>query len=431
MLFRAFRRASFGAVLALIALGAFAVRLAAIYTRSTNFGFSDATYFYTQGRALAHGAWFVNGLPYLMDGHKSPSAVHPPLFSMVLGLFSFLRFESIRSQQVLTAAFIGVGTVVLVGLAGRRLASARAGLIAAAIAAISPNLWTNDRLLLSESLVALLAAAVVVAAVAYTQQRTPTRAFAIGALLALLTLTRAEGLMLFVLLAVPLVILGGSGATARTRVRDLALVAVAGALIVGPWALFNLSRFNAPTFISTNDGGVLADSYCNATFNGIKVGWWEEKCLPPARPGDESQESRRLRKQALDYVRGHTKAVPRVVALRVGRLIELYRPWQTALLDGVEGRGLAVARAGTIAWFLVMPLGIAGIIVLGARRRPVLPIVALVAVSVLTGAVFYGSPRFRVVAEVAMILSTGVALDALWSACNATRQGTRLSPVAS
>jgi hypothetical protein len=51
--------------------------------------------------------------------------------------------------------------------------------------------------------------------------------------------------------------------------------------------------------------------------------------------------------------------------------------------------------------------------------------VSLVALSALTAAMFYGSPRFRLIGEVALVIASGVALDAVWVALRgARRRGT-------
>jgi 4-amino-4-deoxy-L-arabinose transferase-like glycosyltransferase len=403
-----------------IALAGLAVRLIAIYTHDATLGFSDPLYYHAQGRALADGEWFINAVQFAYDGTRVPSAIHPPFYTLYLGAVSFLGVESIRGHQVATA-LLGTGTVVAVALAGRRMWAPRAGLLAAAIAAVYPNLWSTDRLLLSESMAGLLAALIVWCGCAYADEPSAARAFVLGAAIALLALTRAEALLLFALLALPLFVLR-AGVDARVRAWHLLSAGAAGILVVGPWVGFNLARFEEPTFISTNGGGVIADSYCAPTFDGPKVGWWEEECLPPAPPGDESEQDRVLREQGLDFLRDHQRQLPRVVAIRLGRFAQVYRPWQTAAFDGSEGRGRPAAFAGTAAWLAVLPLGIAGIAVAAARRRPVLPVVSLVVLSALTAAAFYGSPRFRLVGEVALVIAAGVALDAMWSAVRDARR---------
>ena len=47
---------------------------------------------------------------------------------------------------------LGIATIAVIGLVGRRLAGPVVGLVAAGIAAVYPNLWINDSLVMSESL---------------------------------------------------------------------------------------------------------------------------------------------------------------------------------------------------------------------------------------------------------------------------------------
>ena len=41
---------------------------------------------------------------------------------------------------------------------------------------------------------------------------------------------------------------------------------------MGPWVGFNQSRFQEPTFISTNDGIAILGSTCDAVFSGRAIG---------------------------------------------------------------------------------------------------------------------------------------------------------------
>jgi 4-amino-4-deoxy-L-arabinose transferase-like glycosyltransferase len=403
---------SFGRALTAIVVGAIAVRIAAVYSKPATLGFSDPLYYYLQARELAHGRWFIDGIQYAATHTPHPSALHPPFYTLYLTAVRLLGVTTIRGEEIATA-LLGVATVVACVLAARRLAGPRAGLIAGCIAALLPDLWSTERKLLSESMVALLAALVVITGVAYADRPTARRALALGAVVSLLALTRGEGVLLFPLLVVPLVTFASRGGPRRVLTSLLA-VAAAAALIIGPWAVFNMSRFDAPVVISNNFGGVLADSSCNFTFNGPNVGWWDGRCLFVDLTGDESQQDRELRHRAFRYMGKHEGELPRVVALRIGRLTQLYRPWQTARLEGFEGRGPLVARVGAAAWFALLPFAIAGVVLARHRRRSITPIVALIAVSVITGGIFYGGTRFRIIADVALVISAGVALDAVW-----------------
>jgi hypothetical protein len=60
----------------------------------------------------------------------------------------------------------------------------------------------------------------------------------------------------------------------------------------------------------------------------------------------------------------------------------------------------------------MLPLSMCGAIILRRRRVPILPLVAMAALVTLTAASAYGVTRFRVPAEVAIVILSAVALDA-------------------
>jgi hypothetical protein len=101
-----------------------------------------------------------------------------------------------------------------------------------------------------------------------------------------------------------------------------------------------------------------------------------------------------------------------VVAARVGRAFDVYRPLQNAQFSTVEGRDLAVNRWGLLGWAIVAPAAVAGAFVAHRRGVTLLPFAAVVAMVALTAAYAYGVVRFRVPAEVAAVCLAGVALDA-------------------
>ena len=107
---------------------------------------------------------------------------------------------------------------VLIGLLGRRVGGDAVGLVAAGIAAVSPNIWVNDGLVMSETVTNLtVVGALLLAFAAY--DRPSTRRFAaLGAMCGLAALARAELLLFVPLLAVPIA-WQGAGALAGARCR--------------------------------------------------------------------------------------------------------------------------------------------------------------------------------------------------------------------
>ena len=96
---------------------------------------------------------------------------------------------------------------MLIGLLARRLAGDRAGLVAALLAAAYPPLWSNDAVIGLETLYCFLVVLALIAV--YRFWRTPSMwgAVAIAVPLALASLTRSEGIILFTLLGVPTALL--------------------------------------------------------------------------------------------------------------------------------------------------------------------------------------------------------------------------------
>ncbi len=118
---------------------------------------NDSLYYSIQAGRNSEGDWFRENLTDL------PGAEHGPLTPLYLTPWSLLPGDLVAWQRVGTTV-LGVAAVAVIGLAGRRLAGPRAGLVAAGIAAVYPNLWINDSLVMSESLAVLIVAGALVVA---------------------------------------------------------------------------------------------------------------------------------------------------------------------------------------------------------------------------------------------------------------------------
>jgi 4-amino-4-deoxy-L-arabinose transferase-like glycosyltransferase len=401
----------FTIALGVIVAGAFIVRIVYVLVdlRHEPLG-GDSLYYSLQGHDLAHGRWFIEPFLFRFEHVTEPSAFHPPLFSLYLGLVSRLGVDSFLGHRI-SACVVGAGAVAVIALVARRLAGDRAGLVAAAIAAVYPFLWINDAVVLSESMLALTTAAMLLAAYAFWHAPSPWRAAGLGASISLVALTRAEGVLLFALLAVPVAIIV-PGLDARRRVERLGALAVAAIMILGPWVGYNLARFEEPAFLSTGSGVTLADTSCDDVYSGPFIGWWSYVCIPDRFSNDEAVNDRENREVAFRYVRNHKSELPKVAAARIGRMWGVFRPFQTVYLDA---RGENANRAGFITSFVLIPLAVVGLVCLRRRRQPILPMLALAAMVTITAMIFYGALRFRVPADVAIVVCAAVAVDAAWS----------------
>jgi 4-amino-4-deoxy-L-arabinose transferase-like glycosyltransferase len=397
----------FRARLALAVLAGLIVRLlyVGLFARKIAL-FGDAVTYHEWARTIADGVGWVK-VPHpelgLYHVAPEPSAEHPPLFSLVLAGFWKLGVHSYTAQK-LVVCFIGASTVAFTGLAGREAGGERVGLIAAALAAIYPFLWVADGSLLAESLYAAFMAAALWLALRFLRTRSLVDAGVAGLAVGLAALSRGEALLLVPLLLVPLAWKKRSPAAA-------ALMLAGFALVVAPWTIRNLEKFQDPVVISTNSSSVFAGANCDPVYHGDLIGLWSFSCYGRVKPGDESQEAVEYRKQGLDYARDHAGRVPLVAAIRLGRVWDFYRPLQQVQYEFLEGRSRWASRAGLVFYYPTLLLAIGGAVLLRRRRFPVWPFLAFVLTVSVVGVTVYGITRFRIAVEPALIVLAAVSID--------------------
>ena len=297
------------------------------------------------------------------------------------------------------------------------MAGDTAGLVAAGIAAVYPNLWVNDALTMSESVSTLCIAGLLLAVVRFADepvlQRTAAWAGVIGGVA---VLARAELALLLALALTPVALLVRSAPLWR-RVGWIAVTGGLALAVLAPWSIYNASRFDEPVLISTNDGITLAGANCATDFDTTAVGLWHLDCLAPdvlttEQAEDPSTVSKRYREQAFEYIADNTRQLPRVMLIRIGRSWNVYDPAQMVAFTEPEGRELAVSWAGLWLYYALVPFAVAGAIVLWRRGRPVWPLLATAVTVTVTSALFYGHIRFRTPAEVAIVVFAAAAFTA-------------------
>ncbi len=107
--------------------------------------------------------------------------------------------------HVLWSCGLGAATVAVIGLLGRAVGGARAGIIAAVIAAVYPNLWAPDAQLQAETLSMFATALALLLAYRYWQAPSGRRLALVGLVCGLGTMARSELLLLVPFVVVPLV----------------------------------------------------------------------------------------------------------------------------------------------------------------------------------------------------------------------------------
>jgi hypothetical protein len=372
----------------------------------------DPMVFQQTAAYLAHGHGYA--IPFLGKGKPEATALHPPVFPVVLAVLDVLGLQSANAHRI-ALAFIASGGIVAMGFLGRRLMSPATGLLAAGIAAFSPVWIQPSGKVLSESVYLVVIPLMLLAALRCIERPSRLRFAAVGLMIGIAALTRSEATSLIVLLGIPLVLFATRPWRGRAR---FGLMLLAGfALIVGPWLIRNDVELGGFT-LSTDSGTTLSGAYSPATFdpNSPLYGSSDlnmqaadvDALLVYEHPPDHAKRWTELTLSnaeshiATTYARGHLSDLPGVVLAREGRLWGLYASGAqlqfdlVADADGVRGFQLA---AQYLNWILI-PLTIGGGIVLYRRsRRDLVVVAAPIVAAALNAALTYGSTRYRGVAE--------------------------------
>lgn len=370
----------------------------------------DARYYHEGANLLADGHGFVH--PYAWDeGKHVPGADHPPAYIVVLAVPSLVGLDTIR-DHMLASCLIGTGTVALIGLLGRRIGGDKVGLLAAAIAAVYPNLWLNDGSLMSETLALFLGVVVSITAYRAWDRPTTRRFVELGIAIGLAALARAESVLLLGLLLVPLAVwVKGLDGGWRTRAQRAAVSAAVALAVMAPWVGANLVRFEHPATLSTQMGPTLDVANCDETYYGDALGGWSFACATDIEEDDRSVLDQRTRDEAFDYMGDHLGRLPVVVAARLGRAWGLYAPTAQLRFDEfAEARPLESSQVGLGMYYALAILSIGGIVALRRKGTPSFPLTVWLVNVAITVVVFYGMTRFRAPAEPALVLLASVGI---------------------
>ena len=244
------------------------------------------------------------------------------------------------------------------------------------------------------------------------------------------SLTRAESLLLYAFVALPLIL--GAVHAWKERLVHVALAGAAAVVLLGPWVGWNLSRFEDPTTLSTAPGPVLSTASCDATYYGDQLGFYagcfrledyadEEGLTVEEAAGRSSAASTSPNGPPSPATRprptsGTTSArLPVVMAARVARMWDLYRPGQNVRFNWqLEARGerdLVGRAAQLLRCCSRSPSAGSSRSGAGACRSARWSGMAVM-ISV-TAAWTFGTTRYRIPADVALVVAAAVGAEAL------------------
>jgi 4-amino-4-deoxy-L-arabinose transferase-like glycosyltransferase len=416
--------------LAVVTAVALAVRVANIAVNTAGRPLKgDAAYYYWQGRALADKGQYIDVFHSAQYHVTVPSAIHPPGFTSLLGFLSFIGLKG-STSQLYVLAVLGAATVLLIGMIGTRIMGPRAGLIAAGIAAVYPQMWINNGLLMSETLFVFGFTLAAACAYAYRDRSAWGRLLGCSLGLTLATSARPESLLLFALVLVPIVI-GRHRSSWRACVTRLAGAAVVPALVFVPWFAYNSGRFSGTVYISNGFGQTLRQSNCVSTYSGKLIGGFDIGCLrttpppepPPGKAPDETVWDASYRKNALAFISAHKGRVPLVVLAREARVWGIWPAHQLNILDNfVERRGsYTLVQWAQWSYWVLAVLALWGVVCWRRWKIPLYPLMAEVGVTAFAAAITFGNTRYRAGAEVAIVLFAAGAVEWVLRAASARR----------
>lgn len=403
--------ARFHLALGAVSVGALIFRVAYVLAMRHHFSAPDGLYYHLAAVQLRNGHAFVN--PFTL----APAAFHPPIWTLVLAIPPVLGHNGQLAAQLL-AAGIGVLSVVAVGFAGRRITSDRGGIIAALIAAAYPGFWASEQGLLSETLVLLEVAVLILVAYRYIAEPSRSKAALLGALCGLLALTRSEQVLLVPALVVPLILGWRWRGITRRRVEFLAIAIAIAAVVIMPWTLYNVGRLDEPVLLSTGFGSALAQGNCDPVYYGQNLGSFDIQCQGRLAADAAAHGSKTpfadaaLRAAAIRYMKNHLSRVPEVLVAREARAWSLYKPFATAKAQyQFPQHPWWPATLDLYFYWALIPFAVGGAFVLHRRRLTLIPLLASFVVTSVTVATIYGEPRLRAAAEVPLVLLAAAGID--------------------
>jgi 4-amino-4-deoxy-L-arabinose transferase-like glycosyltransferase len=424
-------RHRFAFALAAIALVALAVRIAfVVIVDPTVPKLGDANAYHLLGAQLAQGDGYIRPFDHLLLHLNRHTAEYPPLFPLLLSFATKIGLDSVDQQRIFLA-FVGAGTVTLVGLLGRRVVSGAVGLAAAALAAVYPMLFLSEGTLMAESLYVLVVTALLLCAYRAYDDPKPVRFGVLGAVAGIATLVRAEGLLLGAIVAIAVAVVLRNQST-RERVARVAIAIGVSILLVVPWTIRNALQLHAFVPVSNNAATLVDGANCDLTYSGDQLGLWREtfsgdsiaRIQPQStacfegfdisdRKFDEADASSADLRAGASYARHHLGSVPKVAVVRVLRTWGVYSPEQQVSFESLEGRPRAWQKRGTVMYWFLAPLAIVGAVMQRRRKRLLAPLLATAVTVTIGAALTYGQQRFRIAAEPAILVLAAVPVVAI------------------
>jgi len=426
---------------ALLVLLALAVRTAVVVADTGYRPEHDAFDYDRHARSIAAGDGYPDS-GYVVDG--GPSALRPPVYPYFLGAVYAVSGDSVDAGRYANVALGGL-SVLLLFLIVRRIWGRRAGLVAAALAAVFPPLVLVSRDLLSEPLFIALELGAVLCVLQFRRSGDALRwAAAAGVLCGIGALTRNPGIALVVPIAIGAWML--RPAFRLPSMKAPAVVVACTLLVIVPWTIRNTVDFGRFVPITSSLGFALAGTYNQASLHDdLHPGSFRTPVVTAEygvlfhTPGiDEGTLDATLRRQALSFAWDHPGYVGEVAGENLLRMFELEGgsvvgahnvggrlvadPRAVSTGRGIGSATPASERAGLAVAAVLALLGVFAMLrsrAKGTGGRPRVPtgpwflwLVPIVMIA--AAAPVNGLPRYRVPSDPFLLILAAIGLIWIW-----------------
>ncbi|HXF51948.1 MAG TPA: hypothetical protein VNM43_09730 [Dehalococcoidia bacterium] len=395
---------------ALVAAIAFASRaLWTLYVRFdplANGRFDDSVFYHEAARYVARGEGLINPWSGL------PTALWPPGYPFFLGAL-YRIFPDDPLVAGLANALLGGAAALGVYALGRAAGGVVAGLASGLTFALLPGQVVFSSLTMSETLSTATLVFLALAALRWNPaRRGPVAALALGAGVGMAAFVRGQAL---ILLPVFGLFWWLRGAPWKQTLLWGTLATFGALAVLAPWAARNLRELGRPILVSSNLGGNLWMGHHDGATGGMDPHVYPESFdhLPPER--QEAARAQAMLEDGLRFMVTHPLEEARLAVNKVRLLWEsdtVGFDWnegygRTPIFDDERGETVRAATNG--AYFAVLALGAAGLLVGAARRNAAAALLTLLAALWTAGHVlFFGDPRFHVPVMFAVCVGVGV-----------------------
>ena len=384
-------------------------------------------------------AWnLANGSGFSLEG---AGGRYPAAFAPVLPWMTSFVYRA-AGHRFFFALLLVCVTGALIPLLLQSLGSSTygggVGRVAAWLAVFHPLLVFFSGYLLTETPFTAAMLLALVASVNWLRTPRPARALGTGMLWGIAALTRATGLVLPGLVAIwawgPL----GLTLAPRDRIRQVAMLGLGVALVVGPWTLRNAVTLHAFIPVTTGAGRAFLDGNNPvvwsdpATRGGANSTWDLEPWATEFRGHDAVEVDAIAKKDAIAFLRAHVAEWPAMAAAK------LSRTWRLTTEGGGTGTW---QRSGSpltaflrridplLVWSaLTFPFAIFGLVrtLTGARRWFLALPFLLILFSTALSVVYWGALRMRVPIEPLVLLYAAAGFEEVRRRWLTRRRGLRV-----